>query len=273
MSQNLLASLHKKGLNLKVYTPEYVAKHPDLQGLLSARSHVGGTPLLPPGFAWPQALWQEDGAKDESNVPLIFSAQIDLSDIQGYACAAQLPDHGLLSFFSCGDNYNYVDPNSCKVLYFEDVSSLVPTPMPETKAQLKLIPECRFQVFSELTFMSTGEIDDEVNPIVTSDGHTLTEAERTQLIDNYEDYFEQLIDEGKYAEEDFLEFLGYGYYIQNCPLQPGSVHLFTLNSAYDSEKIEWIYTIGDAGSIYFMIDSEDLKKHDFSKVFCESQCF
>lgn len=274
MSQNQLASLNKPCLNLKMFLPEYVAQHPEIKGLLSAHSHFGGTPLLPPSFAWPQALWQEDDATAKINVPLIFSAQLDLSEIQGYACASQLPDHGILSFFSCGDNYHYVDPNSCKVFYFEDVSSLVPTQMPATEAKLEVIPECRIQVCSEQSFISMDELCEQVDPITTSDGHHLTEAEYTNVTNNYDEYFEELVGEGKCNDdEDISRLLGYGFYIQNCPLQSGAVHLLSICSAFDHEQMKWIFTFGDAGMIYFMIDSEDLKKHDFSKVYCEIQCY
>lgn len=59
------------------------------QGPPAGNSRLGGLPDLPPGTDWPRR-----GQK-----PLIFIAQLDLSEVRGYLRDHVLPTTGLLSFF------------------------------------------------------------------------------------------------------------------------------------------------------------------------------
>lgn len=62
---------------------------PAVEPLTVGLSRLGGTPDLPPGFAWPR----------RSGVPMSFVAQIRMEDVKPFAPAADLPSAGLLSFF------------------------------------------------------------------------------------------------------------------------------------------------------------------------------
>lgn len=83
-------------------------------------SRLGGLPMVPPDWIWPDALF--------------FYAQIDLASVAPFDSAGLLPKSGVLLFFGAED-YDYSDngetlsPN-CRVFYFPKAENLVEAPAP-----------------------------------------------------------------------------------------------------------------------------------------------
>ncbi len=73
------------------------------------RTHIGGLPLLPPDYPWPEI----DGQ------PLILHLQLDLDALDG-AAGPLFPDHGILQFYSDEGNWN----DHGIVLWFESTDGL-----------------------------------------------------------------------------------------------------------------------------------------------------
>src|SRR5262245_43342149 len=68
----------------------------------SGKSRIGGRPDLPPGVAWPRlsTAWQLDPAEvADSDDPLFFLMQINLSEVSPFDVAGLLPKAGMLWFF------------------------------------------------------------------------------------------------------------------------------------------------------------------------------
>jgi uncharacterized protein YwqG len=111
------------------------------------KSHLGGLPDLPPGFAWPQ--WKE--------IPMSFIAQIRLEDIDGFAPAKRLPKAGLLSFFYDATQNTYGsspnDRGGWGVFYFnpEACASLHAATAPPGLPADSIFKECALRFSSENT--------------------------------------------------------------------------------------------------------------------------
>jgi uncharacterized protein (TIGR02996 family) len=85
---------------------------------------VGGCPDLPPDVAWPIYLNDTGGP-----VPLIFCAQIRLSELRNTVAARELPAEGLLSFFF--RPAHYCDPGTVVLLSPESAALRRVTPPPD----------------------------------------------------------------------------------------------------------------------------------------------
>ena len=90
-------------------------------------SHFWGSPLLPPGYPYPEYI-----DSDGDRWPYNFICQINLADIAPFDTEGKLPHEGLLLFFTKIDRYlgdfeaadcisGYIsDAEDVKVLYFPD---------------------------------------------------------------------------------------------------------------------------------------------------------
>ncbi len=278
---NLLAKMVKPCLNFEWVTPAKVKDiDPDITTLLPPTSHIGGNPLLPPNFVWPTSPATNEKGETYDRA-LVFCAQINLADIKNFKCAESLPDHGILSFFSCGQYFDFDDPFANKVVYFEDVDSLVETENPdackakdEEQYEFATIPLYYLAVSSERSYISWIEAQDYENELKTADGTVLTKEQMDDLIENYDDYAAELESLNRNVFDDHTQLLGYGVYIQNpCVTSDDKQLLFTLSSYFDEENNKYSLCIGDAGSIYFFIKTEDLKNLNFENTECEMQCY
>lgn len=109
--------------------------------LNSGQSRLGGLPDLPEGWAYPQF----------NNRPLVFLAQINLSEMPSSIHSEPLPSQGILYFFSMfgwliADEDSDVpwrqadDSGFTKVLYFDgDMNSLKPTVNPDGLKTLEVM--------------------------------------------------------------------------------------------------------------------------------------
>jgi uncharacterized protein YwqG len=238
-------------------------------------SKIGGRPDLPPGTPWP--------ARNE--VRLAFLGQINLGELGGFPAARLLPESGLLSFFYHPEQQAWgdlpTDEGSWRVLYLEDIKSLVRSELPDDLDSTAVFPTCTcafhnsLQIpgipadetksaaaFSEKTWVELGEWYSQPREYPAS-GHRILGLPNTIQNDDME--FEcQLVTHGIALGSEEV------HSPQASALADGArdwVLLFQL----DSDKragMMW----GDAGMLYFWIREEDLNDHRFDRVWMISQC-
>lgn len=276
LSQDKERSQVKKSMEDKGYT------------LLSELSHLGGNPLLPKDFVWPCAAYSdnEQDAQDKMR-PLVFSLQVDLSELAPFDVDNQLPHKGLMVIFTVG-NFFYWDEyeNQSKVYIFEDIDSLVETSRPseppvghDYDASDLVLPHCLMGI------KATWSVPEEYSNILDEDEETFSDGvnafglSQEQVHDinaNYEDYYKELMEKDGLAEKDDVpsQFLGWGQYIQGDYVGSNNETLFfTLSSFFDENIKEWPLCIGDAGAIYHFIDLADLKAKNFSDIRSTMDCY
>ncbi|NMH87940.1 DUF1963 domain-containing protein [Flavivirga algicola] len=116
-------------------------------------SKIGGTPHLAPHMKWPEF----------ENAPMVFFAQLNLSDIASYHIEDLLPKRGILYFFAhyeepvneYGAEFDFIQPKEkYQVLFFEgdDMGQLKDTSFPETMPRCYQFKEStmRFEPFYEV---------------------------------------------------------------------------------------------------------------------------
>lgn len=252
------------------------------------RTRIGGLPLLPKDFAYPQFTDPEDGVTR----PLSFLAQIDLAEIAPLDREHQLPDHGVLSFFYELENqpwgYSPSHLGCARVYWFEDADALTETPLPDTLDPAFVIPALAVE---------TGAFDD--YPDFTEGGeHFGLDAVLPDTDKAYDQY--QAMRTAEFADETRTKLLGYADIVQDdmlyqceyiargysladgLPEIPESeqpdiaahetdwVLLFQLDSV-DTEDFELMF--GDCGRIYFYIRKDDLAARRFDRVHLILQCY
>lgn len=279
--QNLLAQHARSCITLHPVLPDN-----EIVGTkLSRHSFFGGTPLLPPNFEWPRAAFTPDGSKDQLQVPLVFCLQLDLSELVPFDELKELPDHGILAFFSVGDSFNFSAPeHSFVVRYFEHCEQLIAHSRPEVagvdtnKEQLEL-PHLELSAQRAWSFPidAPSYEDDRANELLAPLGLSVQVME--EIWDNLEDLAAELkaqdgidVESNEFAERS--QMLGYGHFIQGNDLQgPESTLLLTLSSFFDQAHNEWVTLYGDAGALYFALKTSDLKARAFDRVVGDMQCY
>ncbi len=120
-------------------------------------SKIGGTPHLSPNLKWPEY----EGA------PMVFFAQLNLSEIASYHAQDHLPKNGILYFFAhyeepinkYGAEFDFIEPKEkYQVLFYEgeDTAQLKNTPFPET------LPLCYQFKESEMSFEPFFEVPNDI---------------------------------------------------------------------------------------------------------------
>lgn len=159
-------------------------------------SKIGGRPDLPKGFAWPKgseckAIYNDDTKGVEELAG--FLAQVNLAEIAHTQAAKDLPETGLLSFFSFQDIENdNPDVIGAKASYVPDANRLVRTDPPEplTEGNTEMPTErLTFDESLDLPEWSSGPWEGKLEP----DGDT--------------DYGDTL---GHFRRLNFWNVLGYG---------------------------------------------------------------
>lgn len=267
----------------------------DLPGaLLSELSFIGGKPRLPQDFVWPTGSYAKDGQAQEVQVPLIFSAQFDLSELARLGMLPdEMPDHGILAFFSPGHCTGFFnDPTSQyrfgRVCYFEQTNNLMEHERPDVAPELLDEYDCKDLTLPYLRIAARLEWSFPVGNIYADCDDTDTAAlkeigfnieELQDLYSNEERYAEEL------AETDHIDIFadaftsrsqlgGHTFFIQEELIQRADDRvLFTLGSFYDKDSERWLLCFGDAGNIYYTIKSQDLKDRRFDQANCDFQCY
>jgi uncharacterized protein YwqG len=237
-------------------------------------SKIGGQPDLPPGVKWP--LYRER--------PLSFLAQINLSDVQPFRAARQLPARGLLSFFYDAIEqpwgFDPADVGRWSVLYFpDDPEGFVRIEWPDD-----LDDEGRFDACA-ISF----EEDALTLPPLQHPG-----MDRLELTDD--ERLAYLAAFGSLEETTLHRMLGHPDTIQNemqteCALVTNGVYLGDVIS-HDDPNIQllaqgyrdWLLLLqldseddarmmwGDVGRLYFWMRADALAERRFEDVWVILQC-
>ena len=235
---------------------------------IGPHSKMGGCPVVPKDFVWPK---REDGR------PLSFLCQINLAEVSKLPSVHNLlPRTGILSFFydlddkpsglDAGDRHGwcvYYFPKQIKVSHFDE---------PEGQD----IPGFKVQFVEEMSYP---------DPV----------AAETQELDraDWADY--DKFTDACYEQPPYHRLLGHpqlilGDFLEECEVASRGIDWQTAkDDAYLAEEVQaaskkWLMLLqlgsdervnfmwGENGSIYFCIEEESLRHHDFSNVWLILQC-
>ncbi|MDL2234664.1 DUF1963 domain-containing protein [Christensenellaceae bacterium OttesenSCG-928-L17] len=265
------------------------------------RSKFGGQPDLPPGFRWDYFEGEAPVFDEKANYkmvtksrPLAFLLQVNCQEVFALWPESPLPKRGLLSFFyeldtmlwgpECLDGIEYV-----KVHYFEDIDSLVSTPLPEDLKEEYRIPAHPIVLGKEVSLPSFDVFDREQQYESTLSNHKLYDQTRISLgmpstrhgepgigtrmlgwaesiqNDIFDDFTEVWL-KGRVDPELELERMG------GMP-EAGWELLLQLDSDVFEDMGIGSIMFGDCGSVYFGIRSDDLRAKRFDKTWFTLQCY
>lgn len=236
---------------------------------------IGGTPYLPPDFDYPYD--KEAGMEDH---PLFMLAQFNFSQ---FPKNDRFPDHGILQIYISGSyganmyGYHYENPSndaSFRVIYFEDIETdttkLQSPPKIENDEDFPLQPmdTCIKLQIEEKAYPTIPEMED-YSDIMAS---------------TYQKLYHEDLEKNPasvYLSSAVYETLGYTpsrmsghpYYIQGDPRSELDALVYDEVLALFQPDLSNHFMFADGGCAVFMINHEDLKKHDFSDVYYTWDCF
>lgn len=247
---------------------------------------IGGKPLLPPDFVWPEYVGKEDGISR----PLSFFCQLNLSELAPMDSEKLLPASGILSFFYECESFSWgfdpKDKGAARVFYFADTAGFIPFDIPQTLDEAYVMPELAVTFHSGSSYPMFEEFE------IHSD-----------MKCDWEEYDRALGKLGIDTEEESEEhkILGYADVIQNemlteCErvargLYCGDPESYTNTAATEAADIqekakewtlllqlstiqkddfEWMF--GDCGMLYYYIRKEDLAAKRFEHTWFSLQC-
>ncbi|MDA1675961.1 MULTISPECIES: YwqG family protein [unclassified Bacillus cereus group] len=205
-------------------------------------SKMGGVPDLPDSFEYPM----------QKGNPLQFIAQFNLNDLQNVGMDHDLPNTGMLYFFSI-ENYFEEDVNPTEagcVLYYD-----VPVEQLRRAEGFRTnYSQCAitFEVTYKLPELF---IEDE------SDSDRFLQLLEELIPDNYDNH--QMFGEPFSVQDEVLHETG--QYMDINPQQ------MTLLLQIDSDTKNCNMMWGDLGMLYFCIGNEDLKNRRFENTCCVLQ--
>ena len=240
-------------------------------------SKIGGKPNLLPSVSWPEVVDRQDCFNYEIIAgPMAFLIQINLSDLSLSEDIKDLPTSGLLSFFATPwvPALGYGDHEDCCRVLYQDCSNndFIHAEIPPHKPAFEydtygidgfLFKEGSLEFRYEMTLPEGDALR------VQNWARKLSDVQR-------ERYFEVVEKMGvsKYADKFIHRLLGHPQLVQNdmsVLLKQTIDTEWRLLLQLDTEPslgLEWQAW----GRGYFWIPSEDLKRHDFSRVYCIVQC-
>ena len=236
---------------------------------------IGGTPYLPPDFDYPYD--KEAGMEDH---PLFMLAQFNFSQ---FPKNDRFPNHGILQIYISGSyganmyGYHYENPSndaSFRVIYFEDIETditkLQSPPKIENDENFPLQPmdTCIKLQIEEKAYPTIPEMED-YSDIMAS---------------TYQKLYHEDLEKNPasvYLSSAVYETLGYTpsrmsghpYYIQGDPRSELDALVYDEVLALFQPDLSDHFMFADGGCAVFMINHEDLKKHDFSDVYYTWDCF
>ncbi|PEU78292.1 cytoplasmic protein [Bacillus cereus] len=205
-------------------------------------SKVGGVPDLPDSFEYPM----------HKGNPLQFIAQFNLNDLQNVGMDHDLPNTGMLYFFSIGNYFEEdVNPTEAgRVLYYN-----VPVEQLRRADGFQTNYSQCATTF-ELTYkLPELFIEDE------ADSDRFLQLLEELIPDNYDNH--QMFGEPFSVQEEVLYETG--EYMGIDPQQ--MTLLFQIDSDTKNCNMMW----GDLGMLYFCIGNEDLKNRRFENACCVLQ--
>lgn len=156
-------------------------------------SKIGGLPHLPPGFEWPR--FQER--------PLLFLAQIDLSELPAGEAADLLPERGILYFFYEGieSGFRPEDRDAAMIFYYQgDAALLERRGMREADESFTFDRPCALSYRTVVEYPTSREAigTDELLKALPEDG------KRTQVIDLVDEFLQEVADVEDWARHKLL---------------------------------------------------------------------
>ena len=211
-------------------------------------SKFNGDPDLPADFQWPTYI---ENPNEQTEVPLLFIAQIALTELQSLHSDSDLPRSGLLSVFgSMGDG---IEPRGedgdCRVFCFPESTTLQRRPQPDCHKEWTYYKPAR------IAFESGWDLPDAEDDWV--DAHP---PMAEQLKWNFDD--EELVERLRESVWSDSHLFGYSIHQRTCNPSPGPEwqHLLTLGSV-----CEWCWCDGEHLAIF--VHREDMKAGKFDRVF------
>ena len=246
-----------------------------LDGGQGRTTRFGGEPDLPPDLEWPS--WD--------SAPLIFVAQLALSDIGPTAVAGELPPDGVLSFWYAGSEKAWgFDPRehgASRVFFFPSGTELRTRPQQPGLPDEGPLRACTWSTTPELT------IPPWESPTV--EAWQLTKQERERYFD-LQDWLRvgddvaihRLLGHPEPVQDDMrleCQLVTNGLYCGDATgyedpraemLSAGAADWRLLLQIDSDEKLgsEW----GDAGRVYFWIRKQDLAAERFDAAWHIMQC-
>ncbi len=208
-------------------------------------SKLGGCPYLER---------PEDYPLDDSGDPMMFLAQINLSEMPPLK---DFPTKGLLQFYIVNDEY-YGLEQPCKVIYRENYLTDESQLLKENPYQKKIRRNLPFERECRITF-EAGEM-----PLPSGDERF------DELIETIEDESDREELWNLFAQEG-SRMGGYPCFVQNSVVvyESGEKDVLLLQLDCDDEAG---LMFGDCGNCQFFMAAEDLKNKDFSDVFYDWAC-
>lgn len=253
-------------------------------GLSVGASKIGGKPDLPRDFQWPCFSARVRGK--ELSLPLAFVAQVNLEEASQFDGERILPGKGLLSFFyeleTQRSGMDSADKGCAHVFYFEDISVLQPTALPDTMPDSGLIPEQKIGFSSfmdvpcweEFSAFSEREFNDELYRDVRSELLPDCERHECKLL-GYADIIQD-------AMQRDCQLVSLGYDLAGGPVSLSPEQKDEVLSAsrdwillFQSGTIatdDFELMFGDMGRIYFYIRRQDLAALKFENAVMMMQC-
>jgi uncharacterized protein YwqG len=257
--QNLVQSFAKEAILLPVSDP------PDLSPGLT---FFGGVPIVPAGWTWPRGA--------ETDRPLIFLAQIDVTTLPDVDLRRRLPESGVMYFFYSAVDFNWntqvSDFNDC-VLFASGPTdgwseAVLPEDMPDNASDRggKTFDKCVVTPRKLAMFPSdTGDVDHDrlvtfddpkdrdtakkLNELWRSSAGALTRAELDATL-------------GAGAKHPQHWMGGYPSNIQEAGDEYGPYHVLLLEIGREpSIGFQW----GGPAAFQFWIDPKDLAAREFGK--------
>lgn len=236
-------------------------------------SKIGGKPDLPSKFEWPTAR----------DFPLIFLAQIALSDVPQLEETPPLPQSGLLSFFFDAEEqpwgFDPKDSGSWKVVYTPNVDDLSRREFPDDFFPESEFKACRLSLSRSLSLPSWERAaahaldlnEEEMNAYeevalqLRSSGHQLLGLPSVVQGDHMELQC-QLTSHGLYCGDST------GYDDPRAKaLSPGAAEWRLLMQFESDDDVGMMW--GDGGCLYFWIREQDLALQNFDNVWVVLQCY
>ncbi|OCB00578.1 YwqG family protein [Clostridium beijerinckii] len=208
-------------------------------------SKLGGCPYLKNIEEYPL---------DEDGEPMIFLAQLNLSEIKNLN---DLPEKGLLQFFIVNDDmFGLESPIVVRYIenYEEDETQLIKENPYENSEEYK----------EGLPFLNNGKMHFEIREMPMSSSLELFET--TYKNELSEEEYEKLSDDCYSCDS---RVGGYPYFVQNDYLGFSDEDFLLLQLDIDDECG---IMFGDSGNCVFSIPKNALKDKDFSKVVYDWQC-
>jgi len=269
-------------------------------------SHFGGVPSMPRGMEWPlwdkhdyltedikrfesrfqeapQSTWLRDVAlrmrRELSNpiVPLLFLAQLSLSEIHSSAPLQDWPAEGSLAFFfePTAPGYDPLSRGGCQVFYFSKEADLVPLPHPEGLSSKGRFPHRRLSFRPEWTLPTRIDLDGDHLSVWGNEAYaslckalmpTANEREPVHRCGGNPQQIQQdmrlecqLVSNGLYCGDQT------GYQDPRRPtLEKGAEDwrlLIQIDS--DEKRLGWMWD--DVGRIYIWARWQDIKAKDFER--------